>query len=331
MTSEKRFTPSLREVFLVEDSRGNIVRLLKLPRDVADVFHVADPKHAFTLAKVFKADLSYNNQNAWEAREWFEDAYGRSLLDFLRKHPQSAKDFEKIEPGHEVYLVVRDIVKRAVSGKDVSQLKARAEIKFPDGFFWMKLDPEECRAEGDAMGHCGQDDRGDLWSLRDKQGNPHVTMTFDGEIVHQIKGKGNRIPDQKYWDHIKKFFEKTQANLEDEEVYGTGFEKYIVEDPEHEELKQRIVDALKQVVDGKWHRVRDDGNWRSFEGPGWVAFFNDVSQTGIDRFGLEIDGHTNYMDFPLLQKYFVGEKENLYLLLRSMNVLVRAARREKET
>jgi hypothetical protein len=220
MTSEKRFTPSLREVFLVEDSRGNIVRLLKLPRDVADVFHVADPKHAFTLAKVFKADLSYNNQNAWEAREWFEDAYGRSLLDFLRKHPQSAKDFEKIEPGHEVYLVVRDIVKRAVSGKDVSQLKARAEIKFPDGFFWMKLDPEECRAEGDAMGHCGQDDRGDLWSLRDKQGKPHVTMTYAPEkkTVFQIKGKQNAIPDKRYWDYILSFFKKFGAHVSDREV-----------------------------------------------------------------------------------------------------------------
>jgi hypothetical protein len=117
------------------------------------------------------------------------------------------------------------------------QDKADIRHKGPDGTYIKALRPEECEWEGQAMGNCiaragysndiAQGDRL-LYSLRDKNGNPHVDMEiqpkwwknkqtgerftsrsvpFNPEIheaipqegnVIQIHGKGNAPPHEKY-------------------------------------------------------------------------------------------------------------------------------------
>jgi hypothetical protein len=216
--------PTLRQVFLVEDSRGNIVRLLKLPREVADKFHEKSPRFSFFLANLYKlwSDITGMPLTSGTIHEFLNLGVVTKSLQFLEKFPANEKELTKaIQTGD--WTEFKDKFDRLTMKFSTGQLVDRAKkdgMVFPDGFFWMKLEPEECRAEGDAMGHCGSDDRGDLWSLRDKQGKPHVTMTYAPEkkTVFQIKGKQNAIPDKRYWDYILSFFKKFGAHVSDREV-----------------------------------------------------------------------------------------------------------------
>lgn len=74
---------------------------------------------------------------------------------------------------------------------------------FQDGWKWVDLQGSCSPEEAKDMGHCGNDDRGDLWSLRDPNAKSHITLTItnDGKIV-QMKGAGNSKPNKKYFKYI---------------------------------------------------------------------------------------------------------------------------------
>ena len=78
-------------------------------------------------------------------------------------------------------------------------------MEFPDGFYWIDLETTYDRDEADAMGHCGNTNKGTtLYSLRDRKMSPHVTAAVDeGEgIVYQMKGRNNTKPIDKYHMYI---------------------------------------------------------------------------------------------------------------------------------
>jgi len=55
-------------------------------------------------------------------------------------------------------------------------------IEFDDGYYWIDLQTTSDRDEADAMGHCGTTNEGStLFSLRDKNKQPHVTVAYDEE------------------------------------------------------------------------------------------------------------------------------------------------------
>ena len=94
-----------------EDSRGNIVRLLKLPKEVADRFHEESVKHSFVLARFFPYYLEAHvkqfaletirtlNRNASDIKrndmyylhtainDFMED-YGNTIITLFDKKPQ---------------------------------------------------------------------------------------------------------------------------------------------------------------------------------------------------------------------------------------------------
>ena len=80
---------------------------------------------------------------------------------------------------------------------------SKVKKSFEDGWKWVDLQGSNCREEAEDMGHCGNDDRGDLWSLRDPNAKAHITLTMTkgGEIV-QMKGSGNSKPNKKYFKYI---------------------------------------------------------------------------------------------------------------------------------
>jgi hypothetical protein len=86
---------------------------------------------------------------------------------------------------------------------DQSEDKGEVMLKFKDGHYWINLNKGKCSYEQKEMGHCGSDNSGVLWSLRDKRKKPHVTMTVneDGVII-QLKGKENKAPKGKYLKYI---------------------------------------------------------------------------------------------------------------------------------
>ena len=98
-------------------------------------------------------------------------------------------------------------------------------IKFDDGAFWYDLKSSYCTIEAERMGHCGQDDRATLYSLRKKEGNQiiesksYVTVAKDEDgIVYQIKGRFNNAPEEKFWPYIAKFI----TEMEVQEVVESG-------------------------------------------------------------------------------------------------------------
>ena len=95
--------------------------------------------------------------------------------------------------------------------------------QFDDGYYWINLQTSNCSVEAERMGHCGDDSRGTLISLRKRKGDrkessSYVTMTWDSAdmIVWQIKGRYNRAPDEEFWPHIAWFIdEKGAASVEE--------------------------------------------------------------------------------------------------------------------
>lgn len=92
---------------------------------------------------------------------------------------------------------------------------------FPDGWTMRDVSPEECKDEGDQMGHCvgghGYPDairRGEIKivSLRDPKNRPHATLEVKSNgHVEQIQGKENRHPISDYRRRVRTFIEDPQG------------------------------------------------------------------------------------------------------------------------
>ena len=102
---------------------------------------------------------------------------------------------------------------RARGGKPVDYLKSI--IEFQDGSAWFNLNREECKQEGESMGHCGNTagykTTDTIYSYRtphpDKENHwiPHLTFIYNEEsgMLGEMKGYGNQKPVKKYHDVIK--------------------------------------------------------------------------------------------------------------------------------
>ena len=96
---------------------------------------------------------------------------------------------------------------------------------FDDGSYWYNLDTSSCSVEAERMGHCGEDNRGTLVSLRlrrsgRRESSSYVTMTWNQneDILYQIKGRNNLAPDDRTWPHIAWFID----NLNISDVHEDG-------------------------------------------------------------------------------------------------------------
>lgn len=221
---------SLLEFFgLVEASVGNVSRLLhfsvdfqKWLEEFLESRQKGDKRFAFLLAKMFKEEDPEGNMSELlsspgpESDDELEDEFMRfyddrseirTILTALRTAPHLEKKF--------LTMSFEDVIDSVVSKQnDVSKLRSRAEIRYPDGFFWVELDQDECGVEGALMQHCGTVGRnGKMHSLRDPQGNPHVSVEVSGDSVVQLKGKQNYRPDFRYWPYIVDFFKKKKLRL----------------------------------------------------------------------------------------------------------------------
>lgn len=82
-------------------------------------------------------------------------------------------------------------------------------LEFDDGYFFVKLKDEiSYLEEGEKMGHCvggyyGRDC--EIYSLRDKDNNPHCTIEVRNRECYQIKGRANGDVVEKYHHHVKNF------------------------------------------------------------------------------------------------------------------------------
>jgi hypothetical protein len=95
---------------------------------------------------------------------------------------------------------------------------------FGDGYTIVLVPPEDAEIEGSNMGHCVGDycdkiSRGSIkiYSLRDAKNEPHVTIEVggpSGRDVHQIRGKENAPPIQKYAPYIRNWLDEYFAPID---------------------------------------------------------------------------------------------------------------------
>lgn len=262
-------TSQLSRVF-INETTGNIVRMLGMAEWMAKAFTDIYAKGDFALAKSFKfwLEATYSNQEYCKdvlkggkdpalvsnlLAMWKREV-GADLVDLLKSRPAIEKKINSSKSHGEVLEII------ATSQGPVSD--AKTLIDMGNGWKWVELTDRHHGKEAQQMQHCATDSRGDLVSLRDAQNNPHVTMTFnkDSNTVFQIKGKQNTSPNQKYWDSIIAFFDKTKADIKD------GFIKHRARElfdkikqtsgkdasPSHEEVYKNLARLIQSNVVKQW-------------------------------------------------------------------------------
>lgn len=139
------------------------------------------------------------------------------------------------------------LIKRASDAEDEEGLEEI--MKWKNGFRIVKLNSEQCLdREGKLMQHCvgsyAQQIQGStkIYSLRDPNNKPHVTIEVRGKDVHQIKGKENKPPVKKYRAFVRKFISKFKLNP----LHDIGFLGFIRTD----EGKLYDIDNLPRKIIG---------------------------------------------------------------------------------
>ena len=241
---------------LIEDKRGNIVRLLGLDREVADWLHGLNPEWSFFLGKMYKEaydawEINREKRKKTIRKRYESDVYSdlnnrqraaRANAEFnwrVQKSPDKAtkdvKMFHKFltqNPGE--FGNVKNLNLKAVKSyikeyrkkqkvAAASKYSEQAILKFDDGYFWHDTKSNKCETWiKNKMQHCGQDSRGHLQILFDDKLEPHGTLIWGKESnrMAQAVGKQNRSPERKYWKYFGEFVKEFGITYVDHKVAG---------------------------------------------------------------------------------------------------------------
>lgn len=175
-----------------------------------------------------------------EVKKWIDSNY----KNYLKKNPPLENQiYDHLldwlnSPEAESYLkrLDRVSVKTAIelsnrwteliNKRNEKKLKEKTDLsnldviyKFNDGYFIARLrDEQSYLREGVLMGHCVGSYYGtkynEIYSLRDKNNNPHCTIEFDTEEkkICQIKGKANLEVVKKYHKYVAEFLNQLDFN-----------------------------------------------------------------------------------------------------------------------
>ena len=157
--------------------------------------------------------------------------YNINLINFLKQDPTNyeyikGKDFED-EITIEIYnrqTREEDEVTFDTLDKYAEYLLSNTEFedqilhRFDDNYYWYDLRTSKCSKEGERMGHCGADDRGNMYSLRWKKkdrkwSSSMVTISAEDDTIYQIKGRDNNAPPEEVWDHIVWFIDNMDIDV----------------------------------------------------------------------------------------------------------------------
>ena len=263
---------------LCEDSQANMVRLLGISRAAAKLFQRFFGGLSFAAAKAcvlmrgperFRSD----DQSGLDYEIW--DAINELDSTGLFLGPNdgdgtegSARAFSSVLSKYGIAKkITSDSVRtRADVDRIMSQYHERDELaskkpvlKLPNGWKWVDMGGCSSEIEKKQMAHCGADDRGNLYSLRDSNGNPHVTLTMDDRRqIHQVRGKANSTPDQRYWPAIKQFMHHFDADL--------AMHRPAIKDPNADDMWQHpdgVSAELDRFLYDESRQIREAGRQNS--------------------------------------------------------------------
>jgi len=190
----------------------------------------------------FKELIKNKIYNTWT---WIDNTYDHlfnAILDWLNSPIREEEEVDLSQ-----YDTLQKAYDRAVEWHDnikatgvINNETGKVLLTFEDGFYWIDLETNSDEDEADAMGHCGTTSYGStLYSLRKKQ-SPHVTAAIGDEtdvitnddgsateivtsIVHQMKGRNNKKPIEKYFPYIIELL--SYPNVSDNVKVVNEFEK----------------------------------------------------------------------------------------------------------
>ena len=247
-------SPRMTEVFVLSEANvTTLAQMNRIPISVAEIVNDFDRKAAADLAKLLSTkyrkilDTVLSKERSGDpAGQWYLDEMHRTTHNFLQDYGRIVIDLlnSKMKPREWMLGTLNDIMsdedgdtwemivnlRKEFSSLDKNELRKRAALTFPDGFFWVELRCDEQGMEGVEMQHCGVAG-GSMFSLRDGSGNPHVTIDVDEGKATQVRGKQNALPDRKYWPYIKTFFDRYKLPYEDwghdRDKDGSEFFRYL--------------------------------------------------------------------------------------------------------
>lgn len=220
----------LSEIFLYENSVGNMTRLLGMSKGWANYFQSVAGADSFAVANLFVAcsprkKFSHDAEgNAYEAtiQELVDGMFafaalrggnpiGRAL-EFLKHSAELRKVLARPNPD-------RIALQRALENTDAelsSSGMGEKLLDLPGGYTWKIVTGSEFTRLSGAMASCGIPTDETMVMLFDPNGHPRVMASWNerANTFDQIAGKANSRPDQKYMPMIDALLAHLEATLE---------------------------------------------------------------------------------------------------------------------
>jgi 2'-5' RNA ligase len=230
-------------------SAGNIMRILGLSKEEAEYLVNYDREAAFALAKLWKKYWRTLGKpiSSWPTMSEMPNyiVNNRYTISILNK--MNLKDIPD-ELG-ELYELLEK--QQPVSKIDPSQVV----LAFPDGYKWIKISGEQCGEEGRLMSHCGTSSGGQMYSLRDPNGRPHITVEIKGtnkEIEARLEELG--LAYEKEYKHKENEFNNEFKQLVDQ--YSGKIDDSVLQLPQ-DYVSNCQPGTLEYEYIQKWLKIND--------------------------------------------------------------------------
>ena len=232
------------------------------------------------------------------------DNYTRPMIHLiaveLAKDPPIYDEvFKNIETLQGAYAKAQELKERPKKEEE------KVIHKFDDGFYWYDIGACRDKLEEKEMAHCGMANN-PLYSLREGEGRkmkPRVTIELGDDVVHQIKGKANKAPDEKYWPHIDWFIKnmgvdkiQESGHFKDPEAFKSML-TYLAENNPDLDWGAGFEEAMEEII-LQWEPDIEVDHETNFD--------YEIYDDGL---GLEVS-LTHYMHFPVKQSFYEKFREN---------------------
>ena len=194
------------------DNRRIMIDKMGIEPEIAEQIHKLSPKYSIWIANQV---VNYPSDDTV-----YEDELSNNfdyILDWKKGNPNINLNYYDFVSAMEAATDWHD---QSYKVHDV-EMQNKNIVLQTGPYFWVKLSTEEdCREEGQAMGHCIGDEkighpyqvasgRVLAFSMRDSNNKPHITLEIlkNGDIV-EFKGKENKIPIAKYMPYAIEFLLK---------------------------------------------------------------------------------------------------------------------------
>ena len=269
------------------------------------------PKKSAELIK--KIDTNFDEFIVDQYSATLKSAEAQQLITFLRDHSTNHQAIKG--------MGLREAINFAGQYMMEKEDPEKIVIKYDKGFYWYNLGYGGCDIEGERMGHCGADDRGELYSLRSKKKNQkfsksHVTIAYNehSQTVFQIKGRENCTPEAKMGPYIVDFLKKMEVHsvLEQGEHSDCDFGPFInylkekYPEADYEDPQAKVDAAIEEINEGNFNT-----EYVSFyaDDIGWDA---DTPMLRIDAtvgFTVQMDFLEDYYDLDFIEQLFDEDQE----------------------